>query len=220
MQRTIDLHAQAYRRKDLARTQLDADRINDLLPQELRVAVHRVPRAHVAEASAIVTEPELRACLQAFQLAERPRDADPDRRWWAHLTLAQALRNRDAYGMTYNANASGPFVRRAFALFLIDIDDVDREEQLFYRTLVHELGHVLNLDHADADGETLMKGAPRLPLQPAQLRFSRRSRHHLVEHPVAHVAPGRAAFGDLCDDPDPSLDHPEREAAPAPDHPV
>lgn len=217
MARTIELHVQAFREDDAGETRrVEPGSINALLPEGIEVAVVRAARAYTpSPGRRSVRESELRACLNEFIRTARPTDGDE--RWWAHVTLAQSMRMRTAFGVTYNANPSGRFVRRGFAVFLHDIDERDSSGLLFLRTLVHELGHVLNLDHADGGSRSLMTSSPPFPLEPQDLQFSPRCRHHLVEHPIDEVAPGRSPFGVVFDDPDPALRHPPREWGSMPD---
>lgn len=184
----LKVFVQAFQEAHENRVHLPADEIEGLFPTNLKVDLKPVTRvASPGHLVASVTEDQLRACLDDFV----PPQPSPDE-WWCHVMLTGTFREEPGvFGAAFNAIPSQDrFVRRGCALFLTEIDlkDGSGAKGLLKRTLAHELGHVLNLAHEDADGPSIMAARPEV--EEMDLRWSEISDTHLRGHPSWRVVPG------------------------------
>lgn len=176
-----------------------------LFPAGLSVRVeHRLetlPSAGMDEFGA-VTETKLARDLAAYLSGLPPRaESDP---WLACVFAARWLwGQQDVNGILVDADPSWEaqgYQRAGCGVFLGSTGT----DWLFRRTVTHELGHVLNLDHADAEPGCVMLSSPGALTEP--IVFRPRAATHLVSHPIPEVRPGGMVFGAVVD----NL-HPARE---------
>lgn len=182
--RTIRVYIEACADVPAWWTRVSAARLNQSLGPDFQFRVQRVEqrlriRSHHMDVSS------LRAIQARFRERIGVRDPPP-----IHVLVARRLSGSAALGLLYDATASSTFVRLGCAVFTDPIASGPHPDETYFKTLCHELGHVLNLAHEDGGRTGVMRQgrARRWPIS-----FSAASRHHLERHNPHWVAPGGTA---------------------------
>jgi hypothetical protein len=130
--------------------------------------------------------------------------------WTAHLLLAKSSeRGLDTYGVMFDAASQPGPQRQGCAVFMEAIESyfpsdpqstLLRRDQLFLRTMAHEIGHVLNLCHLDkADSSIMSEGRPSDDDLVAP-QLSDGGKAHLTGHRPEAVRPGGGIGYGRCPD--------------------
>jgi hypothetical protein len=148
--------------------------------------------------------------IHLAEIQHRNSPRQPVKTWCERLGLEILCTQYQVYGIVFDdfyENRSGSIEqstmgmmwrqsdRGAFALFYKN-ETLRADERVYFKAVVHELGHALNLDHKDSDGETDIMHHQNGTRHAGELRFlSARAIDHLKRHPPNCRWPGMSAFG-------------------------
>lgn len=138
--------------------------------------------------------------LRVAYLKVRQLDPPVSGTWNAWILIANELSGSShVYGATFDADdeESNGLQREFCTLFATRIG---KDDDKFRHTVVHELGHVLNLGHSE--GGVMSEGLKKIDasLSPGAIA-------HLTTHPAPYVMPGGLPFGSDCGAVDQSYRH-------------
>ena len=144
--------------------------------------------------SGMVGEEALLDALRAFRARSRLGFDGPD--YLGFVVVAGSLSEYSlAHGVLFGEESGIGFRRREGCGVFWEAMPRGREalSRLLTRTVVHELGHLLNLDHADAEPGTVMTHvAPEDAAPPYS--FADIGRRHIAGHEDDYVRPGSMRF--------------------------
>lgn len=133
-------------------------------------------------------------------------DHDGGEPWTARILLAQShALGLTTYGAMFDVGTGASPARRGCAVFLKAVRDFTASttpnaaailEELFVRTLGHEVGHLVNLCHDPPAATDLMSEGRPDDADLANQKLSADNRRHLLLHPEDAVRPGSTiAYG-------------------------